>query len=263
MSGFEGLFSEKHYKNPWDQHIYNKETAYILFIGIYIVIYDKITQNCYILSCLQDTQLLLWDLSMDEVVMPLRRLAPSGGSPTLSSGSGQASYWDNPQHRFGVLQAPPVRREVPKLSPVVAHRVHVEPLSGILFTKDAILTVCHEGHVKVWTRPDSNSADTSSKDANSTMSNNSSKLGSGHSKHWNVRGFFHNGMYCLEIGPFFVCLEMGNLGCFSSLINDEFGCLIWVKNRFGQFLFVCYLGSFLLFLKTWGIGATSSFLLRN
>lgn len=114
--------------------------------------------------------------------MPLRRFAPSGGSPTSSSGGGQASYWDNPQHRFGVLQPPPVRREVPKLAPVVAHRVHVEPLSGIVFTKDAILTVCHEGHVKVWARPDNNSTVTSD-DANSTTSNNSGKLSSGNSKH--------------------------------------------------------------------------------
>ena len=134
---------------------------------------------------MQDTQLLLWDLSMDEVVMPLRRLAPSGGSPTIGSGkSGQSAHWENARHLDGgVLQPPPVRREVPKLAPVVSHRVHAEPLSGIVFTKTSILTVCHEGHVKVWTRPDSNSADTSSKDANSTMSNNSSKLGSGHSKH--------------------------------------------------------------------------------
>ena len=123
--------------------------------------------------------------------MPLRRLAPSGGSPTFSSGSGQASYWDNPQHRFGVLQAPPVRREVPKLSPVVAHRVHVEPLSGILFTKDAILTVCHEGLIKVWTRPHNlveslDNATDNSKDSNCTSAmttTSNSNLGSANSKH--------------------------------------------------------------------------------
>ncbi|KAH7421391.1 hypothetical protein KP509_13G054800 [Ceratopteris richardii] len=102
----------------------------------------------------QDTQLLLWDLSMNEVVVPLRRLN-SGGSPTLSSKSGHLFQWDNVHSRLGVLQPPPMRREIPKLAPIVAHRVHVEPLSGLIFTKNAILTVCHEGHVKVWARPDS------------------------------------------------------------------------------------------------------------
>ncbi|KAI3474656.1 hypothetical protein Pfo_029841 [Paulownia fortunei] len=57
----------------------------------------------------QDTQLLLWDLEMDELVVPVRR--PPGGSPTFSTGS-QSSHWDS---------ACP-------LSPLVAHRVHTEPL---------------------------------------------------------------------------------------------------------------------------------------
>ncbi|GLT62495.1 hypothetical protein SLA2020_351320 [Shorea laevis] len=64
----------------------------------------------------QDTQLLLWDLSMDEIV-PLRR-CPPGGSPTF-----------------------------------VAHRVHSEPQSGVIFTEESILTACRDGHVKVWMRP--------------------------------------------------------------------------------------------------------------
>jgi hypothetical protein len=35
----------------------------------------------------------------------------------------------------------------------MAHRVHAEPLSGLLFAKEAIVTVCHEGHLKIWDRP--------------------------------------------------------------------------------------------------------------
>ncbi|KAJ6968578.1 hypothetical protein NC653_036535 [Populus alba x Populus x berolinensis] len=31
-------------------------------------------------------------------------------------------------------------RDVPKLSPVVAHRVHTEPLSGLVFTQECVLT---------------------------------------------------------------------------------------------------------------------------
>ncbi|XP_031382770.1 probable catabolite repression protein creC isoform X2 [Punica granatum] len=97
----------------------------------------------------QDTQLLLWDLEMDEIVVPLRR--PPGGSPTLSTGS-QSSHWDNVTP-VGTLQPAPSMRDIPKISPVVAHRVHTEPLSGLIFTTESVLTVCREGHIKVWIRP--------------------------------------------------------------------------------------------------------------
>ncbi|KAF7804465.1 WD repeat-containing protein 20-like [Senna tora] len=98
----------------------------------------------------QDTQLLLWDLEMDEIVVPLRR-CPPGGSPTYSTGS-QSAHWDNVVP-LGTLQPAPSMRDVPKLSPLVAHRVHTEPLSGVIFTQESILTACREGHIKIWMRP--------------------------------------------------------------------------------------------------------------
>ncbi|XVF76465.1 hypothetical protein PTKIN_Ptkin13bG0268500 [Pterospermum kingtungense] len=98
----------------------------------------------------QDTQLLLWDLEMDEIVVPLRR-CPPGGSPTYSTGS-QSSHWDN-ACPLGTLQPAPSIRDVPKISPLVAHRVHTEPLSGLMFTQESVLTVCREGHIKIWMRP--------------------------------------------------------------------------------------------------------------
>ncbi|XP_044473360.1 probable catabolite repression protein creC [Mangifera indica] len=98
----------------------------------------------------QDTQLLLWDLEMDEIVVPLRR-GPPGGSPTFSTGS-QSSHWDN-VCPVGTLQPAPSMRDVPKLSSLVAHRVHTEPLSGLIFTQESVLTVCREGHIKIWMRP--------------------------------------------------------------------------------------------------------------
>ncbi|KAE9585457.1 putative transcription factor WD40-like family [Lupinus albus] len=98
----------------------------------------------------QDTQLLLWDLEMDEIVVPLRR--PPGGSPTYSTGS-QSSHWDNVVP-LGTLQPAPSMRDVPKVSPLVTHRVHTDPLSGLIFTQESILTACREGHIKVWVRPD-------------------------------------------------------------------------------------------------------------
>ncbi|KAJ8754204.1 hypothetical protein K2173_002104 [Erythroxylum novogranatense] len=97
----------------------------------------------------QDTQLLLWDLELDEIVVPLRR--PPGGSPTFGAGS-QSSHWENVVP-VGTLQPAPSMRDVPKLSPLVAHRVHTEPLSGLVFTQESILTICREGHIKIWTRP--------------------------------------------------------------------------------------------------------------
>lgn len=100
----------------------------------------------------QDTQLLLWDFSMDEIVVPLRR-CPPGGSPTNSAES-QSNPWDNVPP-LGSLQPAPSMRDIPKLSPLVAHRVHTEPLSGLVFTQDSILTACREGHIKVWMRPES------------------------------------------------------------------------------------------------------------
>ncbi|CAD6270380.1 unnamed protein product [Miscanthus lutarioriparius] len=99
----------------------------------------------------QDTQLLLWDLALDEIVVPLRH--PSSASPTFSSGSPSA-HWDNACPPTGVLQPSPRTRDVPKLSPLVAHRVHADPLSGLVFTNESILTICREGLIKIWVRPD-------------------------------------------------------------------------------------------------------------
>jgi WD repeat-containing protein 20 len=86
---------------------------------------------------------------MDEIAVPLRH--PSGGSPTFSSGSPSA-HWDDITPNGTLLPAPSMR-DVPKLSPVVAHRVHIEPLSGLVFTNESVVTICREGHIKIWIRP--------------------------------------------------------------------------------------------------------------
>ncbi|KAL0714313.1 hypothetical protein Bca4012_021292 [Brassica carinata] len=109
-----------------------------------------------------DTQLLLWDLEMDEIVVPLRR--PPGGSPTYSTGS-QSAHWDN-AIPMGTLQPAPCKRDVPKLSPVIAHRVHTEPLSGLMFTQESVVTACREGHIKIWTRPSASETQSNSSEAN-------------------------------------------------------------------------------------------------
>ncbi|THF93951.1 hypothetical protein TEA_017641 [Camellia sinensis var. sinensis] len=136
----------------------------------------------------QDTQLLLWDLEMDEIVVPLRR-APGGsptvrvpgGSPTFSTGS-QSSHWDS-ACPVGILQPAPSMRDVPKLSPLVTHRVHTEPLSGLIFTQESVLTICREGHIKIWMRPGFSESQSNSSDSvlNSSLKEKpllSGKLGS-------------------------------------------------------------------------------------
>lgn len=105
---------------------------------------------------------------MDEIAVPLRH--PSGGSPTFSSGSPSA-HWDNITPNGTLLPAPSMR-DVPKLSPVVAHRVHVEPLSGLDFTNESVLTICREGHIKIWVRP-------SHAESNSGQSNSSGEVAIG------------------------------------------------------------------------------------
>ncbi|CAK9157232.1 unnamed protein product [Ilex paraguariensis] len=112
----------------------------------------------------QDTQLLLWDLEADEIVVPMRR--PPGGSPTFSTAS-QSSHWDS-TCPVGTLQPAPSMRDVPKLSPVVIHRVHTEPLSGLNFTQESVLTVSREGHIKIWIRP--GSAESQSSNSGSLLS---------------------------------------------------------------------------------------------
>ncbi|KAE9590926.1 putative transcription factor WD40-like family [Lupinus albus] len=93
--------------------------------------------------------ILLWDLEMDEIVVPLRR--PPGVSPTYNTGS-QSSHWDS-AIPFGTLQPAPSMRDVPKISPLVAHHVHTESLTGLIFTQEYVLTACREGHIKVCMRP--------------------------------------------------------------------------------------------------------------
>ncbi|KAF1881193.1 hypothetical protein Lal_00023228 [Lupinus albus] len=113
--------------------------------------------RCWLIARIVETKIfvwsgytiLLWDLEMDEIVVPLRR--PPGVSPTYNTGS-QSSHWDS-AIPFGTLQPAPSMRDVPKISPLVAHHVHTESLTGLIFTQEYVLTACREGHIKVCMRP--------------------------------------------------------------------------------------------------------------
>ncbi|GAB2272383.1 hypothetical protein Dimus_007209 [Dionaea muscipula] len=103
----------------------------------------------------QDTQLLLWDLVMDDIVVPLSRSLLS-----RSQGSGSQSPHANGSYpaAVGSLLPSPKQKDIPKLAPLVAHRVDHEPLSGLIFTRDSVLTACREGHIKIWMRPTASSS---------------------------------------------------------------------------------------------------------
>lgn len=163
---FSLVIMQMNYGKIWI-HVLGGRPPYIqsFFSYIHGVLYAVLPFNkifhcccCCVVFFFQDTQLLLWDLVMDEIVVPLRR-CPPGGSPTFSSGS-QSSHWDN-ICPVGTLQPAPSMRDVPKLSPVVVHRVHAEPLSGLIFTNESIVTVCREGHAKIWMRPGHGDSQTS------------------------------------------------------------------------------------------------------
>ncbi|CAI5485290.1 unnamed protein product [Closterium sp. Naga37s-1] len=85
-----------------------------------------------------------------------------GGSSSSNAGGGGSSggalrdaSGSNASHgaAAAVLVPPPSRKDVPRISPVMAHKVHVEPLSALAFSQQAVLTACHEGCVKLWLRP--------------------------------------------------------------------------------------------------------------
>ncbi|CAI5512291.1 unnamed protein product [Closterium sp. Naga37s-1] len=74
----------------------------------------------------------------------------SGGGALRDASGSNASHGIN---AAAVLVPPPSRKDVPRISPVMAHKVHVEPLSALAFSQQAVLTACHEGYVKLWLRP--------------------------------------------------------------------------------------------------------------
>ncbi|KAF9099160.1 hypothetical protein BGX29_007275 [Mortierella sp. GBA35] len=52
-----------------------------------------------------------------------------------------------------VVRPPEPRSHVAMLQPLMAKGIHQEPLSGITFREDAIMTTDRRGHIKVWKRP--------------------------------------------------------------------------------------------------------------
>lgn len=51
------------------------------------------------------------------------------------------------------IRPPEPRSHVAMLQPMMAKGIHVDPLAGITFREDAIMTSDRRGHIKVWKRP--------------------------------------------------------------------------------------------------------------
>jgi hypothetical protein len=47
----------------------------------------------------------------------------------------------------------PARLDVAKMTATVMHKMHLEPLMGMLVTDQAVVTACAGGAVKLWLRP--------------------------------------------------------------------------------------------------------------
>uniref|UniRef100_A0A0E0BFZ3 Uncharacterized protein n=1 Tax=Oryza glumipatula TaxID=40148 RepID=A0A0E0BFZ3_9ORYZ len=94
----------------------------------------------------QDAQLLLWDLTKDELNVSLTHASScsessSSGSCSASSSSGSSSTEDrDKEFPLGFLHPSPRLQKVPKLSPEVAHLVGVEPLFTLEFTSESVIT---------------------------------------------------------------------------------------------------------------------------
>jgi len=111
----------------------------------------------------QDTQLLLWDFSvnnlsrprtMSTMITPVKRKSSKSNSSTMVTNQAVVTNQDSTDYSSDGLIVPSLpRNEVPTLQPIMTHRAHQEPLTDIAFLEDSVVTACQGGLVKVWYRP--------------------------------------------------------------------------------------------------------------
>ncbi|KAG2442792.1 hypothetical protein HXX76_002871 [Chlamydomonas incerta] len=123
----------------------------------------------------QDCQLCLWDVQapgegdinstaamLAQLSMATGGMKRNGSVGTLAAGgpAGGGSAHDRKASlgkSNGICPSLP-RADMLIIQPIMEHRVHVEPMSDLLFTEDAIFTVDHTGNIRVWLRPQSDAA---------------------------------------------------------------------------------------------------------
>ncbi|KAH7059349.1 WD40-repeat-containing domain protein [Linnemannia elongata] len=103
----------------------------------------------------EDAKLLLWDFSVGALHKP-----KADDRQSLKSGHGFSSLFRHQHKAHGgvaqgmqVVRPPEPRSHVAMLQPLMAKGIHQEPLAGITFREDAIMTSDRRGHIKVWKRP--------------------------------------------------------------------------------------------------------------
>ncbi|KAK3825813.1 MAG: WD40-repeat-containing domain protein [Benniella sp.] len=115
----------------------------------------------------EDAKLLLWDFSVGALHKP-KAVSGHVFSSSLLCALGILRSYDHYYHDHGfsslirsgngtngvqIVRPPEPRSHVAMLQPMMSKNIHVEPLSGITFREDAIMTSDRRGHVRVWKRP--------------------------------------------------------------------------------------------------------------
>ena len=117
-----------------------------------------------------DARLLLWeyteedneadddgggaaDPTMGQAAPSPSRYGTSQGAPSPSRyGASQASQASQGAAVLAVVP-PPAFKAVPRLLPMAAAQLHLQPISSLLAGRHALLTACVGGQVKTWARP--------------------------------------------------------------------------------------------------------------
>ncbi|KAG2495709.1 hypothetical protein HYH03_006309 [Edaphochlamys debaryana] len=76
---------------------------------------------------------------------------PSDGSPVAGSGPGHDRK--SSVGKGGGLCPSLPRADMYIIQPVMEHKIHLEPMSDLLYTEEAIFTVDHTGNIRTWVRP--------------------------------------------------------------------------------------------------------------
>ncbi|KAF2157647.1 catabolite repression protein creC [Myriangium duriaei CBS 260.36] len=115
----------------------------------------------------EDCRLLLWDFSVGMLGRPKtfsirQRTSITSGIPprktsnstTLSPKLTQDGSALEPTESNGIAHGVDPRANTAVLPPVMSKQVDDHPLSWLGFEEDCIITVCHDGHIRTWDRPE-------------------------------------------------------------------------------------------------------------
>ncbi|KAL5614451.1 hypothetical protein BROUX41_004556 [Berkeleyomyces rouxiae] len=110
----------------------------------------------------EDCRLCLWDFNAGMLLRPRGPMAHRGSvaskAPPPTSSSTQDTEHDL-EHENGTYEHGPASQLVmPQLIAVCSHQADTTILTGVAFTKDAIITTSKVGSIRTWTRPRSDAS---------------------------------------------------------------------------------------------------------